>query len=188
MARFDSPRQLSVRHRRTTPWVDAPIQPFAALLGSSPNGNPEGIDRITGMLLLDGQLIVNAEALYDAAGDNDDTSLLVRDASSLGGVVDGYFELGFRQKINNVFRAAIEFGVPLLPSESFDLGHRQTLHADLGECLPGVVQFDWPNYCRYEFHFIASPVVLRENATLNSQTLRDTNPTHSLCQVLLYRL
>lgn len=75
------------------PVVETPIQPFVALLDASLNGNPQGIDRITGMLLLDGQLIVNAEAFYDAVGDNDDTSLLVRNANSLGGVVDGYFEI-----------------------------------------------------------------------------------------------
>jgi hypothetical protein len=78
------------------PVVEAPIQPFVALLGASPNGNPEGIDRVTGMLLLEGQLIVNAESLYDGNGGNNDTSLLVRDAGNLSGVVDGYFEIAGR--------------------------------------------------------------------------------------------
>ncbi len=51
------------------PVVDAPIQPFVALLDANPNGNPEGIDRITGMLWLNGQLIVNAETWYERRND-----------------------------------------------------------------------------------------------------------------------
>ena len=80
------------------PKVDSPIQPFVSILGTSPNGNPESLDRVSGMLWLDGQLIINAEQYYDAAGDNYDTSLLVRDADDLGGAVDGYFELNGRAK------------------------------------------------------------------------------------------
>jgi len=39
------------------------------------------------------------------------------------------FDLG--QKVDDVFRAAIEFGVSLLPSETLGLGHRDTLKPDL---------------------------------------------------------
>ena len=75
------------------PVVDKPVQEFATVLDSSPNGNPESIDRITGMLWVEGQLLINAETWYDAPGDNVDTTLVVRDGDDLTGDVDGYFEL-----------------------------------------------------------------------------------------------
>jgi hypothetical protein len=75
------------------PIVETPLQPFTALLDASPHGNPEAIDRVTGLFCIDGSLIVNAELWYDAAGTARDTTLLVRDADALGGTVDGYFEL-----------------------------------------------------------------------------------------------
>lgn len=75
------------------PVVSESLQPFVQVLDRSPSGNPEGINRVTGMLWLDGQLLVNAENWYDAGGQNQDTTLVVRDATDLGGVVDGYFEL-----------------------------------------------------------------------------------------------
>lgn len=75
------------------PVVGAPLQVFAPVLDQSPNGNPEAIDRITGLLWADGQLLVNAETWYDADGGNADTTLVVRDADDLEGAIDGYFEL-----------------------------------------------------------------------------------------------
>ena len=68
-----------------------PLQPFVRVLGTG--GNPEGIDKVTGMLWLDGALLVNAERWYDAAGQNADTTLVIRDADDLAGERDGYFEL-----------------------------------------------------------------------------------------------
>jgi hypothetical protein len=73
------------------PLTGEPLQPFTALLDTG--GNPESLDRITGMLWEDGTLIVNAENWYDAAGDNSDTTLVVADANDLSGARDGYFEL-----------------------------------------------------------------------------------------------
>ena len=73
------------------PIVESPLQDFYPVLGESPNGNPDEIDRITGLYWSDGQLIINANRWYDAAGTARDTTLVVRDA--LGGTVDGYFEL-----------------------------------------------------------------------------------------------
>ena len=45
------------------PVVDTPLQDFAYVLDASPNGNPEGIDRITGLLWVDGQLLINGDML-----------------------------------------------------------------------------------------------------------------------------
>lgn len=74
--------------------VESPLQEFVYLLESSPNGNPEGLNRITGLLYVDGQLIINVENWYDAGGTNRDTSLIVRTANNLSASeVNGYFEL-----------------------------------------------------------------------------------------------
>ena len=58
-------------------------------------GNPEARDRITGMLYVDGRLIVNAVKKYDASKIAD-TTLVVRDANNLNGTIDGYYELSCR--------------------------------------------------------------------------------------------
>ena len=74
--------------------VQTPLQNFVSILGTGTTGNPEGIDRITGMLYVDGQLIVNAEKKYDGGGGNKDTTLVFRDAGNIAAsTVDGYYEL-----------------------------------------------------------------------------------------------
>ena len=51
----------------------SPRQNFRRILDEV--ANPEGINRITGMLYVNGQLIVNAETWYDASESNRDTTL-----------------------------------------------------------------------------------------------------------------
>ena len=73
-----------------------PIQPFAAILNRASSGNPEGNNRIGGMLYVSGpdgpELLVNAYEYYDAPGDNTVSMLVVRDADNLAeSDVDGYF-------------------------------------------------------------------------------------------------
>jgi hypothetical protein len=73
-----------------------PVQPFAAILDRASGGNPEGNNRIGGMLYVPGpdgpELLVNAYEYYDAPGDNTLSMLVVRDANDLAAsAVDGYF-------------------------------------------------------------------------------------------------
>lgn len=75
-----------------------PVQPFAAILNRASGGNPEGNNRIGGMLYVSGpdgtELPVNAYEYYDAPGDNTVSMLVVRDANGLAeSDVDGYFEV-----------------------------------------------------------------------------------------------
>ncbi len=75
-----------------------PIQPFAAILNRASGGNPEGNNRIGGMLYVSGpdgpKLLVNAYEYYDAPGDNTVSMLVARDANDLAkSDVDGYFEV-----------------------------------------------------------------------------------------------
>ncbi len=74
--------------------ANSALQDFRNILSAGSTGNPEGIDRVTGLYYKNGQLIVNAETWYDAPGDNSDTTLVVRDANNLAtSSVEGYFEL-----------------------------------------------------------------------------------------------
>jgi hypothetical protein len=94
IAEFSIPELVISDDLQALEVVESPLQEFVYLLESSPNGNPEGLNRITGLLYIDGQLIINVENWYDAGGANRDTSLLVRTADNLStSEVDGYFEL-----------------------------------------------------------------------------------------------
>ncbi len=100
------------------PVVETPLQDFAAFLDDAPTGNPDGIDRIDGMYVDDGRLIVNAERWYDAAGTARDTTLLL-DADDLDGPVSGYFEMeggvhagGYMSEVPDEWRNLL--GGPLL--------------------------------------------------------------------------
>jgi len=67
------------------PVTGPPIQNFASVIDRAPSGNPQALDTIGGMYLLDGSLLVNAYEFYDAPGDNSDTTMALTDASDLSG-------------------------------------------------------------------------------------------------------
>jgi hypothetical protein len=76
------------------PMAEAPRQPFAAILERAGGGNPQGLDRVGGLLLVPGpdgpQLLVNAYVYYDAPGTVTHTTLALRDPADLAGSpVDG---------------------------------------------------------------------------------------------------
>lgn len=71
-----------------------PVQEFARVLDRSATGNPQGIDQITGMEVIDGRLVVNAVRYYDGKADNTHTTLVLDDPANIAGSsVDGFFEL-----------------------------------------------------------------------------------------------
>jgi len=59
------------------------LQPFASVLDRATGGNNQSIDRIAGMDMIDGQLVVNAYEYYDAPADNVDTTIVLRDPDNL---------------------------------------------------------------------------------------------------------
>jgi len=70
-----------------------PTQFFATVFDRAPTGNAESSDRITGMEVIDGRLIVNAHEWYDAPGTNTDTTLVVSDATDIGSsAIEGFFD------------------------------------------------------------------------------------------------
>lgn len=74
-----------------------PLQPFMQLLDQVPN--PNKIERIRGLLYLDGELLVNGLEYYGVTGSRPDTTLRVVNASGLeGSRIDGYFEIPFAEQ------------------------------------------------------------------------------------------
>lgn len=70
----------------------APLQGFVTVLDRASNGNPQALDVIGGLGLLDGQLVVNAYEYYDADGGNTHTTLIVRNSSDLAhSRVEGFY-------------------------------------------------------------------------------------------------
>jgi len=69
------------------PMAASPLQSFASILDRAPNGNPQNLDRIGGLLYNnqngEGKLIVNAYEYYDAPADNSQTTLIINQASDL---------------------------------------------------------------------------------------------------------
>jgi len=83
IAEFAIPALLIKNELTDLNFVTNPMQNFKTILSSDAAINPEGLDRITGLYYKNGQLIVNAEKWYDAAAENRDTTLVIRDASNI---------------------------------------------------------------------------------------------------------
>ena len=75
--------------------IAANVQPFHPFLRNTKRlENPQKLDRISGMEVIEGELFVNALEYYDAPADNTHTTFIVRDANNLAGAkVDGFFTL-----------------------------------------------------------------------------------------------
>jgi len=62
-------------------------------------------------------------------------------------VVDDQLDFHFGQKIDDVFGAAIQLGMALLPAETFRLDDRQPLKADLVQGFFDFVEFERFDNC-----------------------------------------
>jgi hypothetical protein len=71
------------------------LQPFQSFLNNDWKlKNPQKLDRITGMEVIEGELFVNAVEYYDAPGNNKHTTFIVREANNLAkSKVDGFFSM-----------------------------------------------------------------------------------------------
>lgn len=70
------------------------IQPYSIILNRIQNGNPENIDRISGLYYKQGKVFINAATFYDAAADNVDTTVIIENASDITqSVISGFYEL-----------------------------------------------------------------------------------------------
>jgi hypothetical protein len=57
-----------------------------------------------------------------------------------------------RYELHRVLRAAVDLGVPTLPTEALHLGHRNTLHADVADGLANIFEFERLYDGGNEFH------------------------------------
>lgn len=74
--------------------VAPPIQNFHNIIHRAEGGNPNDVNRITGLGLIDGKLVVNAAVYYDGSGSNYDTTLIIEDPSDLEkSLVRGFMQL-----------------------------------------------------------------------------------------------
>ncbi len=65
---------------------------------------------------------------------------------------DSDIDLHLGQEIHHILGTPIELGVSFLPSKPLDIGNRDSLHADLGQRLTNIVQFERFDNRRYQFH------------------------------------
>src|SRR5258708_17078509 len=75
------------------------------------------------------------------------------------GVGDGVLDLHFRQEAHRVLRTAVDFGLTLLASESLDLGDRQTLDAQSGQCFAPLIELERLDDRHHHFHESVPPLV-----------------------------
>ncbi|MEL6988325.1 MAG: hypothetical protein AAGK97_10895, partial [Bacteroidota bacterium] len=69
-------------------------QDFISLMNLTPDGNPQGINRIVGLKVVDGRLLINALEYYDAPANNTHTTFVAEDASNLAtSEITGYYKV-----------------------------------------------------------------------------------------------
>lgn len=69
-------------------------QPFSNIFPRVKNGNPDNINRITGMAVIEQQLVVNGMEYYDGGADANNTTLIIRQIDDLNkSLIDGFFSL-----------------------------------------------------------------------------------------------
>jgi hypothetical protein len=98
VAEFAIPELVDSKVLTKLNMANAPLQPFAKILNRASGGNPQGNNRIGGMLCVSGpagsELLVNAYEYYDAPADNTLSMLVIRKATDLAkSKVDGYFQV-----------------------------------------------------------------------------------------------
>src|SRR6185437_16183059 len=85
----------------------------------------------------------------------------------------GHLQLDLGQEVDHVLGTAIELGMALLATETLHLGHGDALHADFGECLAHIVQFERLDDRHDQFH----------EASLDSAGIGTTPPRNSILPV-----
>ena len=70
-------------------------------------------------------------------------------------VVDHALNLHLGQKVHDVLRTTVKFGMSFLTAETFDLGHGHTLNTNFCECLSHFVKFEGLDNSDDLFHFFS---------------------------------
>lgn len=94
IAEFRIPELSKADKIEDLPMADPPIQPFSSVLRRVDGGNPQDINTITGLAVINGKLVINAAEYYDGSSSNTHTTLIMDDADDLAGSkVWGFFSL-----------------------------------------------------------------------------------------------
>jgi hypothetical protein len=95
IAEFRLPDSYSKSERlEDLPMVSPPTQNFVNIISRAENGNPNDVNLITGLKLIQGKLVANAAVYYDGSGSNRDTTLIVENPDDLAGSkVTGFMRL-----------------------------------------------------------------------------------------------
>src|SRR5262245_2967924 len=91
-------------------------------------------------------------------------------------VVDGELDLGLRQEIDAVLRAAIQLGVAALSSEALHFGHRDALHPDVRDGLADVIELERLDDRGDQLHGVAA-----RKCIFYATNLRDQNGAGIAC-------
>ncbi len=93
IAEFSIPEVVNSQTLSDLKMASAPIQNFEPIFSRVPS-NPDNIDKITGLELVSGQLIVHGTQYYDGDANNTDTTLIIRDPDNLDSTaIDGFFKM-----------------------------------------------------------------------------------------------
>jgi hypothetical protein len=94
IAEFEIP-ELKISNNVGDLLIATNIQPFSSFLFNKKRlVNPQKLDRISGMDVIEGELFVNAVEFYDAPADNRHTTLIIRKPNNLANSkVDGLFSM-----------------------------------------------------------------------------------------------
>jgi len=90
-------------------------------------------------------------------------------------VGDGNINFHFRQKIDAVFRAAVQLGMPFLTPKAFYLSDSKPLNPNGRERFTHVFKFEWFDYHSNQFH-ISPPVKLGNGLSEHISSKASTVP------------
>lgn len=78
------------------------LQGFTVVQNRTDTGNPQSLNKIGGMAVIDGELFVQRYVSYDAGGETTHNTMVVRNATNLSGSeVDGYFQMDGGARVVN---------------------------------------------------------------------------------------
>lgn len=180
------------------------LQNFRKFLNQTPDNNPQSLDVITGMKLLNNKLVVNLIEKYDASGTkNTHTTLILENASDIANTsVSGYYSLngaahaaGYISEIptewqtllegdyisGNSSRYSINSRLPMGPT-AFVLNSSDLNTAAANTPIPTTALLDFdlanPLYAEYNSYFDANyNIVSLNGSTFPGHTFADAEAT-----------
>jgi hypothetical protein len=113
------------------PMSSAPIQDFTSILDRAPTGNTQELNRITGLELINGSLVLNAATSYDGDANNTNTTLVIENPRTIkDSTIKGFLDLDSR-----VHSAGWMTPIPKSLQEDFEADYISVLTASSGDSV-----------------------------------------------------